>query len=373
MPRETFVMNGKRYDIKAKTQKELAAKVYAKKKEIEEGSAVVNPDTSVEKWLEKWLETYKKKTVGEATYKNYVTYTKTIINHVGYMKLKDVKDVNLQEILNSLEGHSRSHILKVKQTMEQAFDKAKKNKLIFINPADDLEMVVSEDGNGRSITDKEREIILKVAETHKAGLWIRTMLYTGQRPGETAALQWKSIDLEDGILSVVSARKAVTGEIGKPKSSSGERDIPIPEVLLNDFKRIKAAQGSSYNPFGYVFTQETTGERHTKQSMYYLWKSFKREMNIAMGCKVYRNKLMPINAEMVKNGATPIFPVADDLIPYFLRHTFCTDLQAAGVPINVAKELMGHADISTTSKIYTHKSKASFEAARQCMNKHHAL
>ena len=48
-------------------------------------------------------------------------------------------------------------------------------------------------------------------------------------------------------------------------------------------------------------------------------------------------------------------PVADDLTPYCLRHTFCTDLQRAGVSINVAKELMGHADIQTTANIYTHK------------------
>ena len=44
---------------------------------------------------------------------------------------------------------------------------------------------------------------------------------------------------------------------------------------------------------------------------------------------------------------------ASDLVPYCLRHTYCTDLQDAGVPINVAKYLMGHEDISTTGNIYT--------------------
>lgn len=33
------------------------------------------------------------------------------------------------------------------------------------------------------------------------------------------------------------------------------------------------------------------------------------------------------------------------------------------MPINLAKEWMGHEDISTTSKIYTHKSKKAFEDA----------
>lgn len=61
-----------------------------------------------------------------------------------------------------------------------------------------------------------------------------------------------------------------------------------------------------------------------------------------MGAKVYRNQIIESK-------------LSDDLTPYCLRHTFCTDLQKAGVPINVAKELMGHSDISITANIYTHR------------------
>ena len=43
--------------------------------------------------------------------------------------------------------------------------------------------------------------------------------------------------------------------------------------------------------------------------------------------------------------------------------------ETAGVPINVAKELMGHADISITAKIYTHHSEIAFDNARDLINK----
>ena len=33
----------------------------------------------------------------------------------------------------------------------------------------------------------------------------------------------------------------------------------------------------------------------------------------------------------------------------------CTDLQRAGVAINIAKELMGHSSIAVTADIYTHR------------------
>ena len=55
-------------------------------------------------------------------------------------------------------------------------------------------------------------------------------------------------------------------------------------------------------------------------------------MDIEMGAEIYRN-------EIIKSM------VPDDFFLYNLRHTFCTDLQSAGVPINVARELMGHSSI----------------------------
>ena len=40
--------------------------------------------------------------------------------------------------------------------------------------------------------------------------------------------------------------------------------------------------------------------------------------------------------------------------------------QAAGVQLNVAKELMGHSDISVTAKIYTHMVDEVFEPTKAC-------
>ena len=68
--------------------------------------------------------------------------------------------------------------------------------------------------------------------------------------------------------------------------------------------------------------------------------------------KAKKQKLIPVNP-------------AEDLEPYLLRHTFCTNCQSAGVPLNVAKELMGHSDISVTAKIYTHMVDEVFEQNRK--------
>ena len=65
--------------------------------------------------------------------------------------------------------------------------------------------------------------------------------------------------------------------------------------------------------------------------------------------------------------------MADDLTLYCLRHTHVTDLQSAGVPLNVAKDLLGHQSIAMTSQIYTHPSVDAFaEASLKVINFQHA-
>ena len=52
-------------------------------------------------------------------------------------------------------------------------------------------------------------------------------------------------------------------------------------------------------------------------------------------------------------------------MPYCLCHTYCTDLQAKGVPLKTASYLMGHSSIQVTADIYTHITEDALnEAAR---------
>lgn len=50
------------------------------------------------------------------------------------------------------------------------------------------------------------------------------------------------------------------------------------------------------------------------------------------------------------------FPKQDKLTFYSLRHTFCTELLRASVPIEEVRDRMGHTDIRTT-QTYLHAEK----------------
>lgn len=335
--RKTARYNGKKYEATGKTELEAMTKLADKLAAAKRGEEAIGGSMTVDAWFKEWLSTYKEpkgltaKSLGMYREK----YNGYIKPRIGRMKLKDVKDTHLQKIMNEQAGMSSSHAKKVRMVMQEMFKRARQSRLIAYDPAELLELPATTAGRRRSITEEERAAILEVAKSHRAGLWVLTLLYTGMRPGETAALTWNDVDFDRNEIHVHAAKESGSGAIKGPKTAAGVRDIPIHSQLRPPLLKAKR------EPFSPVFLTEE-GNRHNENSLRRLWTGFRRELDIHMGAKVKRNKI-------IKSV------LAEDLTPYCLRHTFCTDLQRAGVPLNVAKELMGHADIQTTANIYTHR------------------
>ncbi|MPN39097.1 Transposase [bioreactor metagenome] len=184
------------------------------------------------------------------------------------------------------------------------------------------------------------------------------MLYCGLRPGETIPLCWKDIDFDKKRINVTAAKESGSDKIKEPKTKAGIRSVPIPSVLMSDFEKAKGG------PFDPLFTKENSNTMHTEESMKCMWKSFKKELDISMGAKY--DKVRAKDGRMRTKLVLSV--VAKDLTPYCLRHTYCTDLEVRGVPINVAKVLMGHSDISVTGNIYTHITDETIDAAAKLIN-----
>ncbi len=351
--RETFYHEGRRIDIKARTAKELTKKIV--KKQAELNSAIVDGKTKLSDWIEKWLATYKagKISVGwEKSLKSILDAS--VPPEIGNLPLEKVRMIHAQRILNSASEKSESYIHKLTITLNELFEVARKNKMIADNPMDLTVPPKGTKNKRRALTENEREHILKLVETHRAGLFIKLMLYCGLRPQEAATLQWRNVDLKNKVVRVESALKS-DGSIGGPKSESGYREVPVPAPFLTELKNLK-----SENPFDYVCTN-ASGGRHTKQSIKQMWESFIYRLNKQMGCKTSKGGKL-----------VPPYPVADDLVMYCLRHTYGTDLQRAGVSINVARELMGHSSVSVTEG-YTHKSKEALNSAAKLIDKFYGV
>ena len=338
--RETFTFEGKRYSVRAKTERELWRKVDEKQRQLASGTLVTNENTPVSKWFADYLETYKKPRVTPKTMHQLKAYVENYINPaIGTMRMKDVRPTALQKIMNSCAGQSTSQVVKLRDLIRAAFRQARIDRILIYDPSEGITMPDTTSGTHRPLTAQERFYIGITARHHRAGLWVLFMLYTGARPDETRKALWSDIDVQ---------RQRIT--LHSSKTDYGDRVVPLHPALAQ-----RLANGGE----GYLFTQPTTGKPHTVTSMRQMWKSFKRAMDIDMGAQTYKGSVLPETSV-----------VADDLTPYCLRHTYATDLQTAGVPINVAKDLLGHKTITMTAQVYTHLSESAITDA---MNKITAL
>jgi len=346
----TFTHNGKRHKCRGKTLEEAIEKKLILKHKLENGEISIDKNMTVKRWAKEWLETYKKGVVTDKVYKDYESKLRLHIAPViGSLKLKDVTDIHLQQILNSRAGYSFDDTDKIRKFLKAMFKQARMSRLIVFDPAEGLVMPKTTRGSYRSITPKERAHILALCDTHRSGMWVKTLLHCGLRPGETFALDWRDIDFKKHRINVCRAKESGSNDIKEPKSRAGIRSVPVPDELMDEFR---AKRGGPFDP---VFTQPTTGQRHTGSSGRCLWTRFKRDLDIAMGATVYRNQIVRS-------------VVAPDLVPYCLRHTYGTDLQDAGVPLNVAKYLMGHSDVKVTANIYTTTTDHIIDEAAEKIN-----
>ena len=56
---------------------------------------------------------------------------------------------------------------------------------------------------------------------------------------------------------------------------------------------------------------------------------------------------------MYRDQLIPPYPLAPYLVPYCLRHEYCTELARKDIDLRAAQKLMGHADVKLTANIYT--------------------
>lgn len=335
--RKSFTFEGKRYFVKGRTEEEAIIKRAEKKKELESGRVVVASSMTVSDWAYRAVDTYKTRQK-EITKKKYVGNMRhNILEQIGAMPLKSVKPIHCQEVLNMQAGKSKAQIAEVCQTLKFIFGKAYENGLIATNPAEHIIKPIGTKTYRRTITNHEREHLLKVADNDPRFTLFLLMLYCGCRPSEAMEAQGRDISKMDGYPVL---------HIRGTKTARADRYVPIPNEFYQKIKKTE--------PFSYI-APNAAGRKHNESSYKRVCANLRREMNISMGCQVYRNQLIP-----------PL-PLADDFVPYDLRHTYCTDLQKKGVDIRTAQYLMGHADIKMTANIYTHADNSTVISAAKLL------
>jgi integrase len=161
-----------------------------------------------------------------------------------------------------------------------------------------------------------------------------TAIFTGLRASELRGLQWEDVDLKRAVLHV-TRRADKFNTIGKPKSASGHRDIPMPPLLVNTLREWQRRCPESEH--GLVFPTGT-GE-------------------IEYHSNIVNRGLIPaqIAAGIVTKAGKAKYTGL-----HALRHFYASwcinrvEDGGLGLPIKVVQHRLGHSSIALTSDIYGH-------------------
>lgn len=345
-PRYRGTYKGISIDLTAKTAAELEEKVRSRKNEIDAGLVVGSAaDITVRTWSQKWLKVYKRPSIDAKNYKNYETNLNLhILPEIGAKKLCDVKPVDLQQILNAHGDKSRSHVGHIKDALTGMFREAFRNGYIPRDPALGLKIPDScSSGTHRKLTKEETDLFLQACEYSQYGPAFLLEYYAGLRPIEIIKLRRKNIT--EKYISITETKNPK-----KKEKPAGVRDIPIIAKLRPTVEKIIEGK----NPEDLLFLTDK-GKQLTSSYLSHRWDSVLRWMDIAAGAELDNNKVVE-------------HKVDQDLNQYDLRHTFCTNLESAGIPINVARQLMGHESVDMTARIYTHTTTDVIDAAGEKMD-----
>ena len=176
---------------------------------------------------------------------------------------------------------------------------------------------------------------------------IEVLLFTGMRRGELLGLEWPDIDFENQIInihrsSLYLADRGIFED--DTKNNSSNRVIKVPLSAIKALRSMKAWQAQQ------------------KLSMGSLWKDSGKVFTSLDGSPMHPDTL---------SGWFHDFIQGTDLPPihlHSLRHTNATLNIANGVSVTTVAGQLGHANASTTTKIYAHAIKSAQAAAADMMD-----
>ena len=155
---------------------------------------------------------------------------------------------------------------------------------------------------------------------------------TGLRRSEVCGLRWSDVDLDAGRLSVANTRKAIGGRVveGPPKTAKSRRQISLDAgtvAALREWRKRnleeRMAAGEAWDDSPYVFVDE-------------------------LGRPIHPDRVSKVFDARVAEAGLKRIRLHD------LRHTFATLALAAGVPVKVVSDRLGHGSIAITMDVYAH-------------------
>jgi integrase len=292
---------------------------------------------TVGEWLDHWLDNIAARKVRARTLESYRSTVRLHLRPgLGHHRLDRLQPEHLERLYAALadKGLSPASILRAHRVLSRALRVASQRAKVARNVATLVDPpAVKRPQTALPLSAQEARKVMAAAQAHRNAARWTVALAVELRQSEALGLRWADVDLEKGALSVRRGLHRVGGQglvYEEPKADRSRRIVALPAPLVEALGAHRAAQleeriaaGPLWQDHDLVFAQPN-GRPIERKSDWRSWKALLREADV----RVVR----------LHDG----------------RHTAATLLLSEGVHPRVVMEVLGHAQMRTTTDTYSH-------------------
>lgn len=316
-----------------------------------------------------WLTIYAKSKVKASTVRVREKEIKILLRYIANVNIEKVTSKMHQNILNDLDDkdYAKTTIEGVHITANMIFKYAIKEKMRKDNPCTGAVIPVKkltvEDIENKTVEEKyleKKELgeFLNVAQQnglHDDVAIFYLLAFTGMRSGELCALKWSDINFDTNEVRITKTlynpdNNMRKYELTPPKTKGSIRTFDVDDSIIKILKAHKKVQLEKklanrfkfpdYHDKNFVFCHEN-GYPYIQKNII-----------------IRMSRLLKMTS--IQKKATP----------HIFRHTHISMLAEAEIDINTIMKRVGHDDMKTTMKIYTHVTEKMKKNAAQKIKNH---
>lgn len=329
---------GKRKCFYGETRQEVAKKLQDALHDVSRGAQLPDERQTVKQYLEAWYE-MKRAQLKESSlrpYRNDITLR--LIPQLGSTPLAKLSAQQIQLAYSRLidAGSSPKTVADCHGVLHGALEDAMRMGLVMRNVADMVHPPRKKQPAMHIFSAEEMSRFLAQVRGDRFEALYVLAFSSGAREGELLGLRWQDIDFPGHTIQIRQAVQETDDDrfiLAEPKTAYARRTIALPEAAMQALAEHWKRQ---------IIESERLGER---------WAN---PLNLVFP-NLYGAIMIPhnITKRSFKQHLLAI-GMPREVRFHDIRHTHATQLLALGVNVKAVSERLGHADVATTLRTYTH-------------------